>query len=1184
MSTLHSPIPWRPALRLLGAAALAALLWWAGPLVEWRGWAPLQARPALLAAVAALLLTALLFEAWMLWRQRRANDRLLSGLLGGADDRTLPPPPGSSPADKEVALLQQRFQDAVALLRRSGLGGRHPLLAALAGRPLVYQLPWYLIIGAPGAGKTTALRHSGLEFPLAEPLGEHRLGGIGGTRHCDWWFTREAVIIDTAGRYTTQEARPEVDRAAWAGFLKLLARGRPRRPINGVLLAVSASELLARDEPSRRHHAAELRERLAELQRAFGIRFPVYVLVTKTDLLAGFAEFFADFDAAARAQAWGVTLPLDDEAAPGQPAKPGADPLLHVGRELAALERRLDECMFERLHAEPDRERRGLVHAFPPQWRLLRAALVALLQDVFPPSAEPARPLLRGLYFTSGTQEGRPMDRVLGEMGRALGLGGQLVPPPAASGKSFFVTRLLKDVVFAEAGLAGTQLKQERRRAALQLAGSAAAGGVVLVAGLVAWQHWRTQRDAVQALQAKLAPVAASLGALRARPAAELQALLPALDALQSLMDEGAPDSAAAAGAGGTPTAATTTAAPRARSGTRWHLAAAFDPHDALQAGAADAYRQLLREALLPRIALRLESQLRGGAKEHVASVYEALRAYLMLFAGRHVDAAALRGYLVTDWDLSLQGATPSQKQALQRHLDRLLATGEAGAPSLADPQLIAQSRSLVATVPLPERAYLRLRQLASTAQAPAFTLEGEAGAAATRWLQATGAAAAGVPGFYTRTAFEEAMRRRTQEALAQFAQEQAWVLGDGKAAGLPAGGAPAPTAADLALVDAVGRLYAADYLRHWQAFVDGLRLAPAPTLQASEALGRELSRRDSALMALLRGVVRETSVDAPGAGMASPREAFRPLAAWLSGATPPALSLEVRWEAAARHLAEAQAALQKGTLAPATNDLRALATAAREAPAPIPSLVGPWSERSTAQLLAALKPLLSRRIANEAGAACRNAVQDRYPLQRRATQEATREAFAATFAHGGALDEFFQRQLAPYVDTTVRPWRAALAGDALPPELLQPFERAQGVREAFLADGGKRVDTRLELRLLAADPEVQELLLELDGKPLRLRRDAAPAPQTLRWPGDGAGRLRVAMALAGGGTPAYVFEGPWSLLRLLDRVRVEPGGTAERNVLVFDLEGRKARVEARSPTPLNAVRREALEQFACPR
>jgi type VI secretion system protein ImpL len=245
---------------------------------------------------------------------------------------------------------------------------------------------------------------------------------------------------------------------------------------------------------------------------------------------------------------------------------------------------------------------------------------------------------------------------------------------------------------------------------------------------------------------------------------------------------------------------------------------------------------------------------------------------------------------------------------------------------------------------------------------------------------------------------------------------------------------------------------------------------------------------------------------------------------------------------------------------------------------------VAQWTERSTAQLLAALKPLLARRLSGDLGTACRAALQDRYPLQRRAQQEATRDGFAAAFGGGGLFDEFFQRHLAAYVDTSTRPWRAVGAPEAWAPELLAPFERAHAVREAFLAPGGKRVETRLELRLLAADPEVQALVLDLDGKPLQLRRDNSASVQTLRWPGDGAGRLRVAMALAGGGGPAYVFEGPWSLLRLLDRVRVEPGGTAERNVLVFDLEGRKARVEARSATPLNAVRRDALEQFTCPR
>ena len=85
------------------------------------------------------------------------------------------------------------------------------------------QLPWYLIIGAPGGGKTTALLHSGLRFPLAERLGRDPLAGTGGTRQCDWWFSQDAVFIDTAGRYTTQDSDAAADAREWQQFLRAAA-------------------------------------------------------------------------------------------------------------------------------------------------------------------------------------------------------------------------------------------------------------------------------------------------------------------------------------------------------------------------------------------------------------------------------------------------------------------------------------------------------------------------------------------------------------------------------------------------------------------------------------------------------------------------------------------------------------------------------------------------------------------------------------------------------------------------------------------------------------------------------------------------------------------------------------------------------------------------------------------------
>ena len=70
------------------------------------------------------------------------------------------------------------------------------------GGQALYQLPWYAIIGPPGAGKTTALFNSGLRFPLAERHGAEPVRGVGGTRNCDWWFTEKAVLLDTVIKET----------------------------------------------------------------------------------------------------------------------------------------------------------------------------------------------------------------------------------------------------------------------------------------------------------------------------------------------------------------------------------------------------------------------------------------------------------------------------------------------------------------------------------------------------------------------------------------------------------------------------------------------------------------------------------------------------------------------------------------------------------------------------------------------------------------------------------------------------------------------------------------------------------------------------------------------------------------------------------------------------------------------
>jgi type VI secretion system protein ImpL len=136
------------------------------------------------------------------------------------------------------------------------------------------------------------------------------LKGVGGTRNCDWWFTDEAVLLDTAGRYTTQDSEQKVDASAWLGFLELLKRQRPRSPLNGAIITVSVSDLLGQSEVERARYESTVRTRVQELYSKLGVAFPLYVLVTKIDLLAGANEFFADLGAEERGQVWGITFPL----------------------------------------------------------------------------------------------------------------------------------------------------------------------------------------------------------------------------------------------------------------------------------------------------------------------------------------------------------------------------------------------------------------------------------------------------------------------------------------------------------------------------------------------------------------------------------------------------------------------------------------------------------------------------------------------------------------------------------------------------------------------------------------------------------------------------------------------------------------------------------------------------------
>ncbi|HEY3076877.1 MAG TPA: type VI secretion system membrane subunit TssM [Burkholderiales bacterium] len=551
-----------------GAAWLAfsAAVWFVGDMLG-----PLEGT---MQRIALIVLVGAVFVAWEFWRTRRAakeNEQLLAGLVGGSLDAD-----SAERAAAELQTLRKRFEDALGVLRKARF--RTPE----GERRTVSQLPWYMFIGAPGSGKTTALLNAGLRFPLGDPrAGEQALQGVGGTRNCDWWFTDQAVLVDTAGRYTTQESDKQADAAAWLGFLDLLKRFRPRQPLNGVIITVSIADLVHWNDDELARYAKHVRDRVRELYARLGVRLPIYLMVTKTDLLAGFTEFYSEFDAKHRAQVWGTTFDSTEQAR-GLAER--------FKEEFGHLERRLYTLLPERLQETRDLQKRATIYRFPQQYRVAGPLIAKFLEGAFGGAWVGEAPFVRGVYFTSGTQEGSPIDRVLGTLARSFNLERKVQPPAAGAGKSYFLKRLLHEVIFGESGLAGLDMAAERGRRFARLAAYAAFAAVAIAFALLWTGSFFGNRSLIASAEAKTGEAKREIEALPSIRAGEEAKLIAVLNRLRELRDS-------------------------ARGGDSGLLRAGFYQGDKLGAQAARAYRNALRDGLLAHLAISLDNA--GDASLH---------------------------------------------------------------------------------------------------------------------------------------------------------------------------------------------------------------------------------------------------------------------------------------------------------------------------------------------------------------------------------------------------------------------------------------------------------------------------------------------------------------------------------------------------------------------------------------
>jgi type VI secretion system protein ImpL len=1084
-------------------------------------------------------------------RARKASDAI-------AEELAKPAQAG----DEEAQTLAKRMAEALTGLKKAS-GDK---------RDYLYSRPWYVIIGPPGAGKTTALLNSGLRFPFADSA----LKGVGGTRNLDFWFADEAALVDTAGRYTTQDSDAPADARAWESFLGLLRKHRPLQPINGVLVAIGLDELLRADRAKIDAHASAVRRRLQELRKTLEVAAPVYVMFTKADLLAGFVEFYEDLDVEGRRAVTGATLPWGTRLT--------ADLL---AAEFDQFVQSVADRTSKRLQEEHDARRRGLILGYPAQVEGLRSRILRFMEGAFLAEREQHEPL-RGFYLTSGVQEGAPLDRIL------AGVASVFEQPRTArdgQGRAYFLNRLLGDVVFAEAGLVQTDPKAKARRTALQMAGFAAIGAVALLT-LILWTvsfvgNRNLQRGLLTGavnVQQQVHDSGVDLVEVRDTDP-DMEQALAGLRSLRNLP-------------GGY--------AERQQHGPR--LMMTFGLYQRGHSRQAQqAYLVALQRILLPRILLRLESYMRANQAQAL-NMYEPLKVYLMLGGQGPLDAKAVKAWVENDWAASVYpGADREQtRKELGQHLDALLGEDDLGSvwqnhTAPLDGGLIASARQAVQTLSLADRAYAILRQKGSATGAPwqAGTVLGSGDAQA--FANGDAVLRLSVPYFFTREGYDKAYLLGLQTVQDDLKKEL-WVLGpDANTTGIQSqieGVRPGVAAA-----------YARDYIAAWEGVIKALQPAdyfhnmaafgaftriPSPLKLvllevrknttfvggASGAAQGFLQQKIAALPGMTAASAGATTVDA-GQQIAVN---FKPVQDYVGDGKSPApiddfvtaIKNAGSANAAASVAGGAGGAATQGQMATAVG---AVAAAAAGAPPLLQGFVSQAAKGGAAAAVSSAQGAVAQAYTATLASACQGVVQDHYPFFAAAPADAAVADLMRVFGVNGQFDSFAHDQLASLLDMSGPVWRWRAdnpVAAALDPVSAEQFHKAAELRDLLSSGAPAQIEPAgFGGAVTGAEFGAGGAVYKFDA--------STSGGKPLMWSVGGLPEAHITLFAGPKALNQVNFQGPWALFRLMDAATKKENAGPTAFKATFGQGTAFAAFKITLPSDRNPFSRGGLWSFRCP-
>lgn len=345
----------------------------------------------------------------------------------------------------------------------------------LDSRRYLWQLPWYMVIGPAGSGKTTLLREgfsSDIIYTPESVRGAELLLYL--TAHVG----KKAVIFDINGALCEQPGADVLYRRLWEHALGWLVQKRARQPLNGIILTLDFPDLLTADKNRREHLLQMLRSRLQDVRQHLRCQLPVYVVLTRLDLLHGFAALFQSLDKQGRDAILGVTFTRH--------AHENDDWRAELNSFWQDWGEKMNNAMPDLMLSQT--HNRSSLFSFARQIQGSRELLVTLLDGLL--DGENMDVMLRGVYLTSSLQRGQMDDIFVQSAARQYQLGNSpLTTWPLVDTSPYFTRNLFPQVLLAEPNLAGeshTWLINARRR----LTAFSIIGGIAVLLLIAGWHHY----------------------------------------------------------------------------------------------------------------------------------------------------------------------------------------------------------------------------------------------------------------------------------------------------------------------------------------------------------------------------------------------------------------------------------------------------------------------------------------------------------------------------------------------------------------------------------------------------------------------------------------------------------------------------------------------------------------------